>query len=39
MKMIEVGIEQLVIIAPIDGTLSVLDIELGQQIKSGEKYQ
>ncbi|BFI50056.1 RND transporter [Yersinia pseudotuberculosis] len=37
MKMIEVGIEQLVIIAPIDGTLSVLDIELGQQIKSGEK--
>ncbi|EIS20427.1 putative exported protein, partial [Yersinia pestis PY-53] len=27
MKMIEVGIEQLVIIAPIDGTLSVLDIE------------
>lgn len=37
MRMIEVGIEQLVIIAPIDGTLSVLDIELGQQIKSGEK--
>lgn len=37
MKMIESGLEQLVIIAPIDGTLSFLDIELGQQIKSGEK--
>ncbi|CNL23992.1 RND family efflux transporter MFP subunit [Yersinia enterocolitica] len=37
MKMIESGLEQLVITAPIDGTLSVLDIELGQQIKPGEK--
>ncbi|CNI46231.1 darobactin export ABC transporter periplasmic adaptor subunit [Yersinia mollaretii] len=37
MRMIESGLEQLVITAPIDGTLSVLDIELGQQIKPGEK--
>ncbi|ATM96571.1 RND family efflux transporter MFP subunit [Yersinia frederiksenii] len=37
MKMIENGMDQLVITAPIDGTLSVLDIELGQQIKPGEK--
>ncbi|WP_145520004.1 darobactin export ABC transporter periplasmic adaptor subunit [Yersinia mollaretii] len=37
MKMIESGLEQLVITAPIDGTLSILDIELGQQIKPGEK--
>ncbi|CNF41550.1 darobactin export ABC transporter periplasmic adaptor subunit [Yersinia mollaretii] len=37
MKMIESGLEQLVITAPIDVTLSVLDIELGQQIKPGEK--
>lgn len=37
MGMVESGIEQLVIIAPIDGSLSVLDIELGQQIKPGEK--
>ncbi|MCB5301493.1 darobactin export ABC transporter periplasmic adaptor subunit [Yersinia bercovieri] len=34
---IEKGMEQLVITASIDGTLSVLDIELGQQIKPGEK--
>ncbi|WP_145524534.1 darobactin export ABC transporter periplasmic adaptor subunit [Yersinia rohdei] len=37
MKMIEDGLDQLVITAPITGTLSVLDIELGQQIKPGEK--
>lgn len=37
MKTIENGMEQLVIKAPIDGTLSVLDIELGQQIKPGGK--
>ncbi|CNI35194.1 darobactin export ABC transporter periplasmic adaptor subunit [Yersinia pekkanenii] len=37
MGMIEMGIDQLVITAPIDGSLSVLDIELGQQIKPGEK--
>ncbi|CNK20418.1 RND family efflux transporter MFP subunit [Yersinia frederiksenii] len=37
MGMIENGMDQLVITAPIDGTLSVLDIELGQQIKPGEK--
>ncbi|WP_145587779.1 darobactin export ABC transporter periplasmic adaptor subunit [Yersinia aldovae] len=37
MGMIETGIDQLVITAPIDGSLSVLDIELGQQIKPGEK--
>ncbi|OVZ89604.1 darobactin export ABC transporter periplasmic adaptor subunit [Yersinia alsatica] len=37
MKMIENGMDQLVITAPIDGTLSVLDIELGQQVKPGEK--
>ncbi|MGE4799476.1 darobactin export ABC transporter periplasmic adaptor subunit [Yersinia hibernica] len=37
MKMTEESMSQLVITAPIDGTLSVLDIELGQQIKSGEK--
>ncbi|CNK06754.1 RND family efflux transporter MFP subunit [Yersinia mollaretii] len=37
MKMVESGLEQLVITAPIDGTLSILDIELGQQIKPGEK--
>lgn len=37
MKTIENGMKQLVISAPIDGTLSVLDIELGQQIKPGGK--
>lgn len=37
MKTIENGMKQLVITAPIDGTLSVLDIELGQQIKPGGK--
>jgi HlyD family secretion protein len=37
MKMVESGMDQLVITAPIDGSLSVLDIELGQQIKPGEK--
>ncbi|WP_145579894.1 darobactin export ABC transporter periplasmic adaptor subunit [Yersinia vastinensis] len=37
MGMIEDGMDQLVITAPIDGTLSVLDIELGQQIKPGKK--
>ncbi|WP_145562637.1 darobactin export ABC transporter periplasmic adaptor subunit [Yersinia canariae] len=36
-EVIKRGMEQLVIAAPIDGTLSVLDIELGQQIKPGEK--
>ncbi|MBX9497325.1 darobactin export ABC transporter periplasmic adaptor subunit [Yersinia enterocolitica] len=36
-KMVEGGMEQLVITAPIDGSLSVLDIEPGQQIKPGEK--
>ncbi|EKN6024055.1 darobactin export ABC transporter periplasmic adaptor subunit [Yersinia enterocolitica] len=37
MDIIENGMEQLVITAPIDGTLSILDVELGQQIKPGEK--
>lgn len=37
MDIIESGMEQLVITAPIDGTLSILDVELGQQIKPGEK--
>ncbi|ELI7944058.1 darobactin export ABC transporter periplasmic adaptor subunit [Yersinia enterocolitica] len=36
-KMVESGMEQLVITAPIDGVLSILDLELGQQIKPGEK--
>ncbi|HDL8508837.1 TPA: HlyD family efflux transporter periplasmic adaptor subunit, partial [Yersinia enterocolitica] len=31
------GMEQLVITAPIDGVLSILDVEPGQQIKPGEK--
>lgn len=39
MDIIENGMEQLVITAPIDGTLSILDVELGQQIKPGEKLQ
>ncbi|MGH1594576.1 darobactin export ABC transporter periplasmic adaptor subunit [Yersinia proxima] len=37
MDIIENGMEQLVITAPIDGSLSILDVELGQQIKPGEK--
>ncbi len=37
MDTIENGMEQLVITAPIDGVLSILDVELGQQIKPGEK--
>ncbi|CNK76781.1 darobactin export ABC transporter periplasmic adaptor subunit [Yersinia kristensenii] len=37
MDIIENGMEQLVITAPIDGVLSILDVELGQQIKPGEK--
>ncbi|EKN3559374.1 TPA: darobactin export ABC transporter periplasmic adaptor subunit [Yersinia enterocolitica] len=37
MDIIENGMEQLIITAPIDGTLSILDVELGQQIKPGEK--
>lgn len=37
MDIIENGMEQLVVTAPIDGILSILDVELGQQIKPGEK--
>ncbi|WP_392431635.1 darobactin export ABC transporter periplasmic adaptor subunit [Yersinia sp. HM-2024] len=37
MDIIESGMEQLVIAAPIGGALSILDVELGQQIKPGEK--
>ncbi len=35
--LIKGGLEQLTIVSPIDGTLSLLDIKIGQQIKPGEK--
>ncbi|WP_413735642.1 darobactin export ABC transporter periplasmic adaptor subunit [Sodalis sp. RH21] len=37
MDLIKGGLEQLTIVSPIDGTLSSLDIKIGQQIKPGEK--
>ncbi|CNH84111.1 RND family efflux transporter MFP subunit [Yersinia massiliensis] len=37
MSLIDSGTGQLVITAPIDGTISMLDIELGQQLKPGAK--
>ncbi|WP_413731347.1 darobactin export ABC transporter periplasmic adaptor subunit [Sodalis sp. RH20] len=35
--LIKGGLEQLIIVSPIDGTLSSLDIKIGQQIKPGDK--
>ncbi|NDL61560.1 darobactin export ABC transporter periplasmic adaptor subunit [Acerihabitans arboris] len=35
--LIKGGLEQLVIVSPIEGTLSSLDIKIGQQIKPGDK--
>jgi len=35
--LIKGGLEQLTIVSPIDGTLSLLDIKVGQQIKPGDK--
>lgn len=36
-NMIKGGLEQLTIVSPIDGTLTAMDIEIGQQIKPGDK--
>lgn len=38
LSLIDSGTGQLVITAPIDGTISMLDIELGQQLKPGAKF-
>ncbi len=35
--LIKGGLEQLTIVSPIEGTLTALDIKIGQQIKPGEK--
>ena len=36
-NLIKGGLEQLIIVSPIEGTLTALDIKIGQQIKPGEK--
>ncbi|WP_170975412.1 darobactin export ABC transporter periplasmic adaptor subunit [Martelella alba] len=36
-NLIKGGLEQLTIVSPIEGTLTALDIKIGQQIKPGEK--
>jgi len=36
-NLIRGGLEQLTIVSPIDGTLTAMDIDIGQQIKPGDK--